>query len=135
MLRILNVLLHPVAITATIVFLYFAGVVRAAPDMAPPRGATVEVIVIEAEGCRYCEVFRRDVWPAYVTSPRAHDAPMRFLDINDEAAEHLRLAGPVTLVPTVVVVRDGAEVGRIAGYVGPENFFITVKSLISAGAD
>jgi thioredoxin-related protein len=135
MLRILNILLHPVTITATIIVLYFAGAARAAPDMSLPHTANVELVVIEAEGCRYCEVFRRDVWPAYVASPRAHEAPMRFLDINDEAAEHLRLAAPVTMVPTVVVIRDGAEVGRIAGYVGPESFFVTVKSLIPAGTD
>lgn len=90
----------------------------------------VEIIVIEAPGCIYCPIFRRDVLPSYQASPRAKAAPLRFLDVNDEAADRLPLSGPVTVVPTVLILREHREIGRIPGYVGPANFFHTVDSVL-----
>jgi hypothetical protein len=97
----------------------------AARDLEPhatgkaPTG--VELIAFEAPGCVYCPVFRRDVVPSYATSQAGRTAPLRFVDVNDAAAASFRLAAPVTMVPTLVLVRDGVEIGRIAGYVGRES--------------
>lgn len=94
--------------------------------------AAVEIIVLEAPGCIYCPIFRRDVLPAYQSSSRARTAPLRFLDLNDEAADKLPLEGPVTIVPTVIILKEHREVGRIPGYIGPDNFFHTVDSVLGA---
>lgn len=105
--------------------LFPATAIGAAPDqeVAPGRSATtgVELIAFEAPGCRYCPVFRRDVAPSYATSHAGMTAPLRYVDINDASASSLKLASPVTMVPTLVLVRDGVEIGRIPGYVGREN--------------
>jgi len=97
----------------------------AAPDLeihaAGKTPTGVELIAFEAPGCVYCPVFRRDVAPSYAASPAGRTAPLRFVDVNDAAAESFRLAAPVTMVPTLVLVRDGVEIGRIAGYVGRES--------------
>ncbi len=37
---------------------------------------------------------------------------------------------PVRIVPTVVVMKDGAEVGRIVGYLGPQNFYRVLDGLL-----
>lgn len=84
------------------------------------EAAGVELIVFEAPGCRYCLVFRRDVAPSYAATPAGRAAPLRFVDLNGPVAERFELAAPVTVVPTFVLARDGAEMGRIAGYVGRE---------------
>jgi thioredoxin-related protein len=52
-----------------------------------PKGLDLELVVMEAPGCIYCTIFRRDVLPAYQSSERARDVPIRFLDINDEATQ------------------------------------------------
>lgn len=81
----------------------------------------IELIAFEAPGCRYCPVLRRDVVPTYATSRAGRVAPLRFVDLNDPAADSFRLSTPVTMVPTLVLVRDGVEIGRISGYFGRDN--------------
>lgn len=98
---------------------------------ATPAPAT-ELIVIEAEGCIYCQVFRRDVLPAYLTSPRSKDAPIRFVNYNDRAAAELQLNGPVRIVPTFIMVKQKREVGRIPGYIGRDEFFRAVTEMLYA---
>lgn len=90
----------------------------------------LELIVLEVESCLYCNLFRRDVLPRYQASPRAQKVPLRFLDLNDKAADELGLDSPVLIVPTVVLMKGNQEIGRVPGYVGPENFFHAVNHLI-----
>lgn len=99
---------------------------------APIPSGTFELVVVEAEGCIYCQLFRRDVLPAYEASSQAKDLPVRFVDINDIAADHLNFKSGVDIVPTFVVVKSHAEVGRISGYIGPENFFHSISYLLAS---
>lgn len=92
--------------------------------------SSYELIVLEVPGCIYCRVFRRDVLPAYEVSTRAREVPMRFVDLNDIDEDKMGLASPVDVVPTVVLMREGREVGRIAGYLGPESFFHSVSHMM-----
>ncbi|MFA5901976.1 MAG: thioredoxin fold domain-containing protein [Hyphomicrobium sp.] len=112
-----------------------ASAARAVPDRdSLPATASaasgIELIAFEVPGCIYCNVFRRDVLPGYASSPTGRAAPIRFLDLNDEASNRLRLNEPVRIVPTIVVMRDGAEVGRIVGYLGAENFYRVLDGLL-----
>lgn len=106
---------------------------RAALDFSSPAGfaSGLEIVVVEAPGCIYCHLFRRDVWPSYETSQRARSVPMRFLDLNAEAFATLDLDGPIESVPTVLVLQRGKEIGRIPGYVGPEFFFHSIDRLLA----
>jgi thioredoxin-related protein len=90
-----------------------------------------ELLVVEIDNCIYCSIFRRDVVPTYMNSERARQVPMRFVDINAPDVDRLALAGPIDRVPTVLVIEDGREIGRIVGYVGPENFFHSLSHLLS----
>lgn len=90
----------------------------------------LELVVVEAPGCLYCQLFRRDVAPAYVTSARAKTVPMRFVDLNALGNEGVLLASPIDSVPTVLLLKRSKEAGRIPGYTGPENFFHSVNYLI-----
>jgi thioredoxin-related protein len=98
---------------------------------ALPAGG-LELLVVEIDNCIYCGLFRRDVAPAYTSSPRARAVPMRFVDLNAPDVGRLSLAAPIDSVPTVLVVENGKEVGRIAGYVGPEIFFHSLSRLLPA---
>jgi thioredoxin-related protein len=89
-------------------------------------------VVVEAEGCIYCKLFRRDVLPTYESSEQARDMPVHFVDINDIDANHLDFKTDVDIVPTFVVVKSRHEIGRISGYIGPENFFHSISYLLAA---
>lgn len=106
---------------------------NAARDLiSAPSSADAELIVIEVEGCVYCKVFRRDVLPGYLASQRSKEVPIRFIDYNTQAAADLPLNGPVTIVPTFVMMKDNREVGRLPGYVGRNEFFKAVTHMLSA---
>lgn len=93
--------------------------------------ANLQIVVLEAPGCTYCNLFRRYVVPAYSASPRAREVPIKFIDLNEPAYDQLGLDAPVDLVPTAVLMRNNKEVGRIPGYVGPENFFHAINHLLA----
>jgi len=91
-----------------------------------------ELVVIEADGCIFCEIFRSDVLPAYEASEQGKQMPVQFVDINDMDTTHLEFKGAVDIVPTFIVVKDRREVGRISGYVGSENFFHSINYLLAS---
>jgi hypothetical protein len=104
----------------------------AALDGVMPSGSSgLELVVLEVPGCIYCPVFRRDVLPRYDAFARGRELPIRFLDLNDAAADRLELEGPVDIAPTAVLLKDNREVGRIPGYLGPDNFFHAVDHLLT----
>ena len=110
-----------------------APLAHAARDLGPPSATAVapyELVVFEAEGCIYCEVFRRDVLPLYVESKTAREAPIRFINLTHADESGMGLASAITIAPTVVLFRDGAEVDRIIGYSGPFNFLELVGHMM-----
>ena len=116
-----------VVLTAAVIRPSFAALDFSAPGQS---GTGLELVVVEAPGCIYCHLFHRDVVPAYEKSPRSKTVPMRFLDLNEDAFFSLRLDRPIESVPTVLVLRGSREIGRIPGYVGPMNFFLTINRMI-----
>ncbi len=90
----------------------------------------LEIVVVEEPNCLYCSLFRRDLYPAYATSPRAREVPMRFLDVGELALSRLSLKSSVDVVPTILVLADGTEIGRIPGYATREIFFNSINALL-----
>ena len=105
---------------------------RAARDLetAPLQATTRELVVFETADCDYCLLLRRDVLPEYLRSRRAAEVPLRFVDVESIDLDQLPLSQPLTVVPTVVLMSEGYEVGRITGYTGPELFFHLVSRLL-----
>lgn len=97
----------------------------------PPAG-NLQLVVMEAPGCIYCTIFRRDVLPSYEVSERGKEMPVRFIDVNDVEQSGIGLDAPIDILPTFVVIRDNHEVGRIPGYMGPENFYHSINYLLSS---
>ena len=96
-----------------------------------PNAGPYELVIVEVEGCIYCEVLRRDVMPAFNVSPEAKQVSVRFLDLNTPEASNLELVdGPLTTVPTVLLVKANREVSRAPGYMGPEGFFAAIKWML-----
>jgi Thioredoxin-like domain len=100
------------------------------PEITSVSASARELVVFEMVDCIYCQLFRRDVLPDYLRSKRAAEVPIRFVDVDYIDPDRLPLASPLTIVPTVVLISDGREVGRITGYTGPELFFHLVSRLL-----
>jgi thioredoxin-related protein len=103
---------------------------RAAVGFETITASAMELVVYEHPDCTYCQVFRARVVPRYLKSDFAADAPLRFVNIAISGNKSAALNGPITMVPTSVLMKDGREIDRIAGYWAPDNFFKAVESLI-----
>lgn len=102
------------------------------PTATIPAATNFQLLVMEAEGCIYCTIFRRDVLPSYQVSERGKELPVRFIDVNDVDKAGITLQSPIDILPTFVVVKDNRELGRIPGYMGPEDFFHSINYLLSS---
>lgn len=106
--------------------------VRAALDeTAPDTTSGLELLVLEVKNCFVCGYVRSHIQPAYERSTAAREAPMRFIDLNEIDEKSFGLAMPVTTVPTIVLMRDGHEVARLAGYTGPQIFFQALPNMMA----
>lgn len=92
-----------------------------------------ELVVFEADGCVYCDFFRRDVLPLYAESRVAKEAPVRFVNVSHADETKMGIAYAISIAPTVVLMRDGREVDRITGYTGPGTFVQLVKVMMGRG--
>jgi hypothetical protein len=101
------------------------------PAQDEPAGA-VEVVVYEAKASPYAAMFRDTGLPALQRMAEARGAAVRFVDVLATRKDGPGLAAPITMVPTVVVFRDGQETGRIAGLFGPGDFARLLAELLRA---
>ena len=108
-----------------------SGIARQHTEMAVRLAPQLEVVVIESTDCVYCVLFRRNVLSTYEDSPRARDVPLRYLDLDEVMARRVVLAEPIFVVPTVLVLRDNEEVGRIPGYMAWDDFFRSINYLLA----
>lgn len=92
-----------------------------------------ELVVFEADGCVYCEVFRTDVLPLYRSSQIGRETPIRFINVSRSDETGMRLSSAITVAPTVVLMHQGQEVDRIIGYTGPFNFMKLVAYMMGRG--
>ena len=94
---------------------------------ATPR---FEILVFERENCGYCDLFRDTVAQRYKAGPHAQSMPMRFIDIDKADTDALGLKSRLTMLPTAVVMKDGAEVDRVPGLTAPDTFFSLVQHIL-----
>jgi hypothetical protein len=94
--------------------------------------ASMELIVFEHPDCAYCRIFRQNIAPSYQRSPRGPQAPLRYVDIAKSDITGLRLSERIDTLPTAVLMKDGREVGRIAGYWGRDGFLRMLAHIMSA---
>lgn len=97
------------------------------------NASVYELVVFEADGCVYCEVFRTDVLPLYKSSQIGREAPIRFINVSRSDESGMGLSSAITVAPTVVLMHQGQEVDRIVGYTGPFNFMKLVAYMMGRG--
>lgn len=104
---------------------------HAAKDGAePPPDSSLELIVVESEGCRPCAAFRSHILPIYQASSHARRVPMRIVTLEGIEASGLKLDSPLEVLPTVLLLSNGAEIARLTGFIAPESFLTVVQSML-----
>jgi hypothetical protein len=84
--------------------------------------ADMILMMFEEPGCVWCRRWTEDVGGEYPITPEGRAAPLVRVQLRDPLPEGVTLETPARFTPTFVLLRDGAEVGRIEGYPG-EDFF------------
>ena len=113
-----------------VIGLAWQGPGRAALNKMTNQQPAMELLVFEHPDCTYCQAFRARIVPQYQRSAHAAEVPLRFVDVSQTGTELAALKAPISMVPTAVVMKNGQEVDRIAGYWGSGNFFKMVAFII-----
>lgn len=119
-------------------FIFCVGIAAALPASKAARdlqtaaypGSNLQLVVLEVDGCVYCDVFRRQMLAAYKASKQGKKAPIRFVDINDPALGDIGLTQPVGMVPTFIMLENNQEIGRIPGLMGRQDFFRAIDYIL-----
>lgn len=123
----------PRPILALVAPMALAGALQMA--LAGPGFAEVELLMFEQPGCIYCARWDEEVAPEYPLTDEGKAAPLRRLDLRAALPEGIVLARPAAFTPTFVLIRDGAEHGRIEGYPGEDFFWPMLAAMIEAAND
>jgi hypothetical protein len=102
----------------------FAGVAQGA------RARGSELLMFERSDCVWCQRWDAEIAPAYPRTTEGLLAPLRRIQIRDQAIAGVLLERPVTVTPTFVLASDGREIGRILGYPGNEAFYGLLGELL-----
>ena len=82
-----------------------------------------EILVIDADGCPYCELFEKNVIRAY------HGAiPLR--RAHADRIEGFKLKTPLYATPTILFIVDGKEVAAHQGYLSPKEFYKALGAFV-----
>ena len=81
-----------------------------------------ELVMLEEDGCSWCELWRAEVGGIYSKTDEGKAAPLRVVDIHDPLPDDLKYLVKGGFTPTFVLIDQGKEIGRIRGYPG-ESFF------------
>ena len=94
------------------------------------RAETI-LIMFEAQGCPYCELWKVQIGPIYPKTEEAQIAPLLIMDIDDPLPEGVTIVFDPIYTPTFVLINDGKEVARLVGYPGEDFFWGLLNRMIS----
>ena len=89
-----------------------------------------ELLMFEDPACIWCRRWHAEIGPSYPNTDEGRRAPLRRIQIRDQDMAGVALTARVTGTPTFVVAEDGAEIGRIAGYPGPDFFYPMLDEIL-----
>ena len=96
--------------------------------LAAQASAAYELIMVEQQGCHYCERWKEEIGPIYPKTDVGMFAPIRMVDITnvDNTPE---IATAVVFTPTFIITNGEREITRMEGYMS-EDFFWGVLEII-----
>ncbi len=98
---------------------------------APASADDLELLMIEADGCTWCARWHAEVGPEYPLTPEGQIAPLRLININAPLPADIMLDRRAIYTPTFILLKNGAETGRLEGYPGEDFFWGLLGQLIA----
>ena len=108
----------------------FLGALTIAAVSLPQTAVPAELVMLEEDGCWWCEKWDEEVGVVYHKTAEGRIAPLRRLNIHARLPEDLKFLSPGRYSPTFVLVDGGREIGRIRGYPGEDFFWGYLAQLI-----
>ncbi|WP_295419738.1 peptide-methionine (S)-S-oxide reductase MsrA [Sulfurovum sp.] len=78
-----------------------------------------EIVVIEAEHCRFCEKFKKNVTDHY-------NGTIPLITAHQDALKGFKLKTKIEGTPTIIFIEDGKEVEAYTGYMDEKSFYKAV---------
>lgn len=97
--------------------------------------ADTKLLMLEQPACEWCELWDAEVGVIYAKTAEGKRAPLMRADIFDPLPEGIELSRRAQFTPTFILLRDGAEIGRIEGYPGEDFFYGMSQQLLSRAAE
>ena len=98
---------------------------------AMPVRAEMQLVLIEEQGCMWCEKWDEEIAEVYPKTTEGKRAPLRRIDIHDTLPDDLKFSLQLNFTPTFVLFVHGVETGRIEGYPGEDFFWGLLAVLIN----
>ena len=96
--------------------------------LAAQASAAYELIMVEQQGCHYCERWKEEIGPIYPKTDVGMFAPIRMVDITNVETTP-EIADAVVFTPTFIITDGDREITRMEGYMS-EDFFWGVLEMI-----
>jgi hypothetical protein len=96
--------------------------------LAPAHAA--DLVMFEQKGCVWCQIFDREIAPAYDKTSEGKRAPLHRVDIAQPIPPGLAFIKRERFTPVFVLIDEGREIGRIRGYPGDTFFWGLLANLI-----
>jgi len=90
-----------------------------------------QLLMITSQSCPWCEAFEDEVGNGYDRTAEARILPLKRHDFYEKFPASLRFITPATMTPTFIIIKDGAEAGRIVGYPGQELFWWRLSEFVT----
>lgn len=122
------------ALFAALLLPFEAGRAEGRPDAAAATPATAgrsALVLFYEPGCTWCARWDEEIGVAYPLTEEGRRAPLRRVDMTAPRPADLAALARPFFSPTFVLVHDGREVGRIAGYPGEHFFWPLLDDLLA----
>lgn len=101
----------------------------------PAIAADYALVMVEQPGCAYCMAWDDQIGPAYDKTEEGSFAPLMRADLHIGPPDGVTYARRVNFTPTFILVRDGAEIARMEGYVGEDFFWPVYAKFLQDNTD
>ena len=98
---------------------------------APSGGKAAQLIMLEQDGCHWCEIWNEEIGVAYPKTDEGKLAPLRRVDIHAALPADLEGLKKANFTPTFVIWHNGREVDRLRGYPGSHFFWPMLQQMLS----
>lgn len=89
-----------------------------------------QLIMLEQDGCHWCEVWNKEIGIAYPKTDEGKLAPLRRVDIHAPLPVDLEGLKKANYTPTFVVWHNGREIDRLRGYPGGHFFWPMLQQML-----